>query len=154
MAASPTMDHAALCHVLTGQYKRRGRGELCPVRRAPLYDCWGLVMALSALFVQSGQPVPDILAGQAHAKRDERHAIFERQLARGGWLRLDAPQPGAVVALRTDPRGRSFVDHAGVVVDANRFCHIQRDTAVHCDRLDMQPYARMIAGFYLWEGAA
>lgn len=146
-----TPDHAALCHVLTGQYKRRGRGELCPVLRAPLYDCWGLVMALCTLY---GQPVPDIIAGQSHARREDCHLIFERQLARGGWEKLDVPQPGAVVGLRTDPRGRSFVDHAGVVVDKTRFAHIQRATAVHCPRLDEAPYARMVAGFYVWRGDA
>lgn len=146
-----TPDHAALCHVLTGQYKTGGRGEVCPVRRAPLYNCWGLVMALCDLY---GQPVPDILAGQRYVRRDERHLIFERQLASGGWEKLDVPRPGAVVGLRTDPRGRSFVDHAGVVVDAVRFCHIQRATAVHCDRLDDAPYARMVAGFYVWRGDA
>jgi len=146
-----TLDHTVLCHVLTGQYKRRGRGEVCPVLRAPLYDCWGLVMALCAVY---GQPVPDIVAGQSHARREDCHLIFEQQLARGDWERLDTPLPGAVVGLRTDPRGRSFVDHAGVVVDASRFAHIQRSTAVHCDRLDDAPYARMIAGFYVWRGVA
>lgn len=135
-----------LRHVLSGQFRRRGRGEMCPVRRVPLYDCWGFVMALSAVF---GRRVPNIVPP---ASAVDRHGLYERALQGGEWKVLAGPEPGAVVALRTSPRHRDFVDHVGVVFDSCRFAHIQRNMQVHADRLDTSPYARLIAGFYVWNG--
>lgn len=138
------MDSQRLRFILTGQYAPGGRGELCPVRRVPLYNCWGLVMALTALF---GCPVPEY---DEPATPRGVHRAFDQRATLPGWNRLDGPVPGCVIGLRTHPRYTELVCHFGVVLDACRFAHIQRDAGLHVSRFDQPPYRNMLAGFYAW----
>ena len=131
----------ALRVVFSGQYKTGGRGELCPVRRVPLYNCWGLVMAVTAII---GVPAPEITAPAIPTARAV-NSLHERMRSR--FIRLDTPRMGCIIALRTHPRLTRAVNHFGVVLDCCRFVHIQKDTGVHVPRFDEQPYRRMIAGF-------
>lgn len=133
----------ALRVVFSGQYKTGGRGELCPVRRVPLYNCWGLVMAVTAIL---GTPAPEVTAPAMPTAR-AIHSLHERMVPH--FIRLDAPRMGCLIALRTHPRLTRAVNHFGVVLDGCRFVHIQKDTGVHVSRFDEQPYRRMIADFWL-----
>lgn len=134
---------AALRVVFSGRYRTGGRGERCPVRGVPLYNCWGLVMAVTAIL---GVPAPEIAAPAVPTAR-AINSLQERMQSR--FIRLDAPRMGCLIALRTHPRLTRAVNHFGVVLDECRFVHIQRDTGVHVSRFDVQPYRRMTAAFWL-----
>jgi len=146
MSSPHAPDPAVLRHILTGRYADDGRGQLCPVHRVPLYNCWGLVMALTAAM---GVPVPE------YAIPRTASGIHRQYMATGtlpGWRRLAAPRAGCVAGMRTHPRRTQFINHFGVMLDAVRMAHIQRGTAVHVVRLDELPYCGMIGGFHAWAG--
>ncbi|MDD2967670.1 MAG: NlpC/P60 family protein [Desulfovibrionaceae bacterium] len=133
---------AAVAQIFLGQYKAGGRGELCPVRHVPLYNCWGLCIAVGAVF---GHRIPEVAAPAVPTARVV-NGLYERFCAE--FMPLDQPKAGCLVAFRTHPRMARAVNHFGIMLDAHNFVHIQRDTAVHVVRVDVQPYSRFFAGFY------
>jgi len=70
------------------------------------YDCWGLVVRAYEL---AGLPYPGDLATPEGAQA-EAAAVMEGQIATPSWRRLEAPEPGAVVALSTHRR----IHHVGL----------------------------------------
>jgi cell wall-associated NlpC family hydrolase len=105
------------------------------------YDCYGLVLGArraAGLYMPERYPsVRDyaVIAG-----------LIEAERARSGWIELDGPRPGCVVAFRWRP---PWVSHLGVVLpDLTRFCHVLKDCPVCVERLDHPTIARRIAGYY------
>lgn len=132
----------ALAHIFTGQYQAGGRGALCPLRRVPLYNCWGLCMAAALVF---GHRLPDVAAPAVVTARAV-NGLVDR--LRSTFDQLDTPIPGCLVALRTHPRMTRAVNHFGVMLDSSRFVHIQRATQVHVDTITDQPWRQYCAGYW------
>lgn len=103
-------------------------------------------MAVGALF---GHSIPDV-ASPALPTARAVNALYERFNA--VFMPLAAPQAGCLVAFRTHPRMVKAVNHFGIMLDALNFVHIQRDTAVHVLRVDIQPYSRFFAGYWWAKG--
>jgi len=60
---------------------------------------------------------------------------------------LEKPEPGCLVTFMLRP---PYTTHVGVVLlDRYRFIHITRQTRVAIERLDIDPWAGKISGF--WE---
>ena len=132
----------ALRTVFTGRFSAGGRGEMDPALHVPRYNCWGLVMAVTAIL---GHPAPEVKTPSVATARavDSRREEVEKD-----FIRLDGPRPGCLVGLRTHPRLTGAVNHYGVMLTDREFVHIQRGTGVHIARIDRQPYNRMVAGFW------
>lgn len=132
----------ALRTVFTGHFSAGGRGEIDPTLHVPCYNCWGLVMAVTAIL---GHPAPEVKTPSVATARavDCRRKEVEKD-----FIRLDGPRPGCLVGLRTHPRLTEAVNHYGVMLTDREFVHIQRGTGVHVARIDRQPYSRMVAGFW------
>ena len=113
-----------------------------PTLHVPRYNCWGLVMAVTAIL---GHPAPEVKTPSVATARavDSRREEVEKD-----FFRLDGPRPGCLVGLRTHPRLTEAVNHYGVMLTNREFVHIQRGTGVHIARIDRQPYNRMVAGFW------
>ena len=137
---------AALAQIFLGQYKAGGRGELCPERHVPLYNCWGLCIAVGALF---GHSIPEVAAPAIPTARAV-NGLYERFCA--DFMPLDKPKVGCLAAFRTHPRMVRAVNHFSIMLNALNFVHIQRDTAVHVLRVDVQPYSRFFAGYWWAKG--
>lgn len=132
-----------LRRVFMGQYKAGARGEVCPVRRVPLYNCWGLVMAVTRIM---DMPAPEITAPAMPTARavNTLHKRMQQY-----FVQVATPTRGCLIALRTHPRLVRAVNHFGVVLDDASFVHIQRSVGVHVSRFDIPPYQGMVAGFWL-----
>jgi cell wall-associated NlpC family hydrolase len=123
-----------------------GRGEINPGTGRPVFDCWGLVMAVME---RLGVTVPDF-----YEEHDDAEAIGERfdgEEASGKWERMDVPEAPCVIAIKRHPRAVQCVSHFGVYVGGGKFLHILKDRGVHLDPLKNLP-ARQLAGFWRWRG--
>lgn len=129
-------------HIFLGQYKAGGRGELCPVRHIPLYNCWGLCISLGKVF---GHDIPEITYPAAPTARAVNNLYEHFQNC---FTRLDKPTAGCLVAFRTHPRLLRAVNHFGIMLDQRNFCHILKESAVHVLPIAYAPYCYFFAGYY------
>lgn len=108
------------------------------------YDCWGLVLEL---FRRRGIVLHDYCCSS------ESTAGVARLMGQGRaeWRRLEAPEPGCLVAIRMLDVG--WANHCGMCLGEGRFIHAySEETGVVIDRL--RRWGPRIAGYYLpLEGA-
>jgi cell wall-associated NlpC family hydrolase len=72
------------------------------------------------------------------------------EIAMQDWERVDSPQPGDGVLLRsTSPRW-----HLATVIGGNLMIHAKEEAGVVVERIDTPLYARRIEGFYRWKPKA
>jgi len=145
MAVSRELAGVFMCDVtdLIGKpFHRRGCGP-------DHYNCWGLVMEVLKRF---GASAPDyaVDAAATLAINETYLSLLDVAVAGSGpWKILDGPEPGAVVAIRNDPR---LVDHMGVCLGNGKFIHIMSSIRVSIERLNDPQWRNKIAGYYRYAG--
>jgi cell wall-associated NlpC family hydrolase len=108
-------------------------------------DCWGLLMEVSR---RMGHEIPDFrVSCFASADTDERVREESPRLA----TRVDAPEPGAVVAMAMELLLPHAVQHFGVMVDNRRFLHTLECKGPLLTKIDDGYFCKRIKGFYTWK---
>ena len=104
-------------------------------------DCWGLVRLC---FLRQGIKLKDYaisawdLCAISRKMEEESHA----------WQKIDTPEPGCLVAIRTS--SKTWVNHAGVCINAEEFIHAYAVTGVSLARI--RRWRALIVGFYRYIG--
>lgn len=97
-------------------------------------DCWGLVIqCINRMGIET--PDPFKLNGKDAIPKEDWAAWIYQQFS--GWKRLDEPVPFSVVVFANKD---GIPDHAGVMIDHQRFIHCVRKAGVIIGRLDKCPY--------------
>lgn len=102
-------------------------------------DCWGLAMIL---LQRQGYRVQDYPI-QATDVAEIAKALKDGS-ERGGYERLDAPEPGHIVLLRLSMD--VWANHVGICIGQGRFIHAYSKTGVCIDRLSK--WKSRIVGYY------
>lgn len=127
-----------LISLIGAPFGDRGRGP-------DTFDCYGLVRHALGLL---GRPVPPDHLGAYTGAHDRRSVpqAFVSGLAQG-WQRLDGPEPGAMVLLLIG--GRPL--HCGLVIDSDRFLHVEEGKNAVIERLDSPKWANRIEGYWRFD---
>ena len=104
-------------------------------------DCWGLVRIC---FQRQDIEIKDY----AISARDL--AAISRKMAEEchEWQKIDTPETGCLVAIRTS--SKTWVNHAGVCINAEEFIHAYAFTDVSVARI--RRWKAHIVGFYRYKG--
>ncbi len=120
--------------LLGKEFQYGGRG---PER----YDCYGLCIEVRRRLGLHTPAHYESVTGGACIDHRMKEALGEL------FFPLEKPEPGCLVTFMLRP---PYTTHVGVVLlDRYRFIHITRQTRVAIERLDIDPWARKISGF--WE---
>ncbi|WP_027176448.1 NlpC/P60 family protein [Desulfovibrio aminophilus] len=132
--------------LFTALFRDDGRGEIDPVTRCPLYDCWGLVMAAHRLY---GVELPDL--GVGCTRSAAVHEVWARETRSPRWRTLDAPEAPCVVVLRGMAPGAAWArSHFGTYVGGGDFIHITRRRGVQSTSL--AEFAGKVEEIKAWAG--
>lgn len=112
-------------------------------------DCWGLTMLAARVL---GITLPD-WPGVSCDASGEVGAIMGTEAAdEARWMRLDAPEPGAVALFRSDPNYPDKLTHAGVCIGGIWFLHTQRKHFSVKARFDNPRWRLALGGIWRWVG--
>lgn len=106
-------------------------------------DCWGLLREAMARF---GKHIPDVSVS-AYATREI--ARMYQQVCRG-FVQVQEPEPGDVVAMAIDPEAFDVIQHAGVFVGGGKMLHTIEKTGSIMVRVDHPYWKNRVKGFYRW----
>ena len=112
-------------------------------------DCWGLVMEV---YRRIGVELPDYgkTVPSAYASRSSDVAARDAE-ATGRWLKVELPDMCDLVAMHTDRRVPTAINHFGVCIGRGKFLHTIKPRNVHIARLDAVEWEHRIVGFYRWQ---
>jgi cell wall-associated NlpC family hydrolase len=99
-------------------------------------DCLGLIYVL---YERLNVPLPHV---KSVIDRKLREAALEE--GKNLFVKLEDKEPGCVVGFRV----AGIVNHVGMVLDNNRFIHIQKHKRACIERLNDIKWASRIEGFY------
>lgn len=112
-------------------------------------DCWGLVMEV---YRRVGVELPDYGKSVPSAYASGSSDVAARNAeATGRWLKVDTPSACDLVAMRTDRRVPTAINHFGVCIGRGRFLHTIKPRNAHIARLDAIEWANRVVGFYRWQ---
>jgi cell wall-associated NlpC family hydrolase len=109
-------------------------------------DCWGLFMAVHALY---GRKIPDVDVACTELLAINRAAQVQ---IRALWKRVTVPESGVSVVMATDHAHPNIIQHFGVLLDRRNIIHCIQKTGVVIDDLYLLESALCIKGLYAWNG--
>lgn len=112
-------------------------------------DCWAVVWLFYRDVLETELPLYDtgyMTAGETPEDRDNVGAIMARE--RVAWISTTAPRLGDVPLLRCG--GRSC--HVGVMLDSDRFVHIEDRRGAMVESLSSPLWRRRLEGVYRHAG--
>jgi cell wall-associated NlpC family hydrolase len=110
-------------------------------------DCWGIALLVLRHF---GHTVPDFDVSCFDTL--SIHAIYDGELARWAWQKVEIPEPGDLAVMRIDARFPEMVQHVGVYIGGGRVLHTMKKRESHLIRVDDPYWSRKIEGYYRWAG--
>lgn len=125
-------------------FKDGGRGEIDPVTRKPLYDCYGL---FREIYRELGIILPDYTI--SCFATEEIQKKFTREI--GGWEEMKEPEFPCAVALATNPDYPGLVCHFGVFIGDGKFIHTLRKTGSISSAVYDPIWKNKIKGYYRWK---
>jgi cell wall-associated NlpC family hydrolase len=112
-------------------------------------DCWGLTILAARVL---GITLPD-WPGVSCDASGEVGAIMGTEAAdEARWMRLDAPEPGAVALFATSPEYPRLMTHAGCCIGGQYFLHTMRRHSSVAARLDNSRWKNALRGLWRWVG--
>ncbi len=118
-----------------------------PYTRKPLYDCYGLFMAIHRAY---GIELPDFRI--SCFATDEIRKQFEKEV--GKWRQLDKPEAPCAVALATSIHHPGMVCHFGVYIGDGKFIHTLRKTGSIVSTIYDPIWKNKIKGFFKWNASS
>lgn len=106
-------------------------------------QCWGLVRIVQERF---GNIVPDYTIPAEASMQIAAAYILEFNK----WEKLDAPEPGCVIAMAIDPNYPGYIQHFGVCL-GNTFIHTLQKLNSHISPMDHRFFAKKMKGFHRWK---
>ncbi len=126
-------------------FRNHGRGETDPDTRRPVYDCYGLFMAIYRDCY--GILVPDYTI--SCFATEEIRAQFEREV--GKWEELQEPEAPCAVALAANPHLPGMVCHFGIYVGYGKFIHTLKKSGSIVSYVYDPVWKNKIKGYYRWK---